>query len=387
MKKEFLFRALGDVGDDLLHMAEHKKFSSPWKKWGALAACLALIVSLSALALPYFPMGCGSSNANESASSDTAMPEMNEESSVVEAETPAEEAPAEVESPTGEEAAVEDSVEAGEPELDQAAGTTRVTVCSTVYYIKIGVTLDGQKPGNVGEYLADVTDSNDEALIGCPVYAVMYTTWYSNYAVDGQSVPQDIYIDGPDGWLYATTGNEKTVARHTAAEVQSAIASGDTRWVLDELVHPVQAQNVVLLDGGRVADSESLNRLFLASLQLNTGVALNWLWAQEDGSLLVPVADVEYRLGLFLDQFTYEPEETAAWEPGTGMLHFGNEALSRSAGNLTLDRASVSGDRVWLWVEEAGAETCYELHFDEECWRYVNIEGTDGEPESGIVGN
>ncbi len=61
MKKEDLLRALGDVGEDLLHMAEHKKFHSQWKKWASLAACLVLVVSLSVLALPYFPMGCGAS--------------------------------------------------------------------------------------------------------------------------------------------------------------------------------------------------------------------------------------------------------------------------------------------------------------------------------------
>lgn len=61
MRKEDLLHALGDVGEDLLHMAEHKKFHSQWKKWASLAACLALVLSLSVLALPYFPMGCGAS--------------------------------------------------------------------------------------------------------------------------------------------------------------------------------------------------------------------------------------------------------------------------------------------------------------------------------------
>lgn len=62
-RQEKLLRALNDVGDDLVAMARERRFGvSPWRRWGALAASLALVVSLTALALPYFPMGCGSSS-------------------------------------------------------------------------------------------------------------------------------------------------------------------------------------------------------------------------------------------------------------------------------------------------------------------------------------
>lgn len=52
MKKEDLFYALGDVSEDLLQMAEEKKFGSPWKRWAPLAACLALVVGIGLLSLP-----------------------------------------------------------------------------------------------------------------------------------------------------------------------------------------------------------------------------------------------------------------------------------------------------------------------------------------------
>lgn len=74
-REEALLRALNDVGDDLIAMAGQRRFSaSPWRRWGALAASLALVVSLTALALPYLPMGCGSSEgaAYEDAFDDTA---------------------------------------------------------------------------------------------------------------------------------------------------------------------------------------------------------------------------------------------------------------------------------------------------------------------------
>ena len=60
MNGETLFRALSDVGDDLLEKARTKTFINPWRKWGKTAACLALVLCLTALVLPHFPRGCGS---------------------------------------------------------------------------------------------------------------------------------------------------------------------------------------------------------------------------------------------------------------------------------------------------------------------------------------
>lgn len=399
MKKEFLFRALGDVGDDLLHMAEHKKFPNQWKKWVSLAACLVLVVSLSVLVLPYFPMGCGASSesaapeAEAPAATENAAPE--EEEAAAE-EAPAEEAPAAEEEAPAEEEAVEEGAPAEEvPDLEsgteeeaaetadggQAQPVTQLTVCSTIYYLPDVLLEDAYvdgKPGSLGTYIGDVTDSDDERFIGCPVYAVAHTTWFSNHAVDGQAVPQNIYVEGPDGWVFGSTNNEKTVSRYTAADVQNAIDNGETQWIINTFVRPVQAQVVDLLEGGKVADSETLNGLFLASLQLNTGVALDWVWIQEDLSILVHPEDVERRLERFLDDFTYDPTETAAYDPQSGMLRFTQEDLLREANGLYLKRASVEGNRVWLWVglpesDDLYDEKLYELRFDEDSWRYINI--------------
>ena len=46
MKQEKLFTALADVGDDLLDMAQNKRFVNPWKRWGRIAACLAVVIAL-----------------------------------------------------------------------------------------------------------------------------------------------------------------------------------------------------------------------------------------------------------------------------------------------------------------------------------------------------
>lgn len=70
-REEKLLRALNDVGDDLVTRAGDCRYApNPWKRWGAIAASLALVISLTALALPYFPMGCSSSDMAPEVSSD-----------------------------------------------------------------------------------------------------------------------------------------------------------------------------------------------------------------------------------------------------------------------------------------------------------------------------
>ena len=52
MKAEDLFYALGGIGDDLIVEAQTKKFSQPWKRWGSLAAVVAVVVCAGLMFLP-----------------------------------------------------------------------------------------------------------------------------------------------------------------------------------------------------------------------------------------------------------------------------------------------------------------------------------------------
>ena len=53
MTREELFRAVGEVREDQIEAAEIvKKQIHPWRRFGALAACLALIVTVTAAAVP-----------------------------------------------------------------------------------------------------------------------------------------------------------------------------------------------------------------------------------------------------------------------------------------------------------------------------------------------
>lgn len=386
MKNEDLFRAIGDVGDDLIHMAEHRRFSNQWKKWLSMAACMALIASLGVLALPYFPMGCGS----KSAAPEMAAPEEPKysysDATMDKAEVPME-APME-EVPEAEEEAAPMAPDAGastndvmaeEPQNEkQYEDVTQITICSTVYYLRPGIVKEGETPGNLGQYIGEVEDSDDPDMIGSPVYEMAHTVWYSNHAVDGQSVPAEILVEGPNGWIAGYTGNEKTVSRYTAADVQAAIDKGDDEWIIRTFVQPIQAQEIYLLYEIGCEDSENLNRLFLASLYLNTGTAIDIAWADGDG-LLVHPRDVEQRLEKFLDDFTYDPTETEAYNPETGMLHFTSEERYRYAEGLYLKFAGLEEDLLYLHVglpetDDLYDEVHYMIRFDEDSWRYLLIE-------------
>lgn len=74
MKKqsEALFRAIADVGDDLIARADApvKKVKHVWVRWAALAACCALVIGAAAVALPRMQQ------KTEAASADSAAPMM-----------------------------------------------------------------------------------------------------------------------------------------------------------------------------------------------------------------------------------------------------------------------------------------------------------------------
>lgn len=113
MSAERIFRAIADVGDDLVARAEKEEKHRPsaWLRWGALAACCVLVIGIAALALP--KMGFG---AKSEAAMDTAAPEAME----MPAEAPAPELKIE---PSMAEAPDEETAEAGieTPSAPQAA--------------------------------------------------------------------------------------------------------------------------------------------------------------------------------------------------------------------------------------------------------------------------
>ena len=139
---------------------------SLWKKRWRTAACLALVICLTALALPYFPVGCGSST-------ETAAPEAAPEAPAAKLEIPMEETPAEECAPEAEEAPTADVTEAITVWMDGIG-----------YEIQPGVR---EIPEDLGEELGVVEKSDGRPLDGCKVFAA----------------PENggIYVEVPEGYL------------------------------------------------------------------------------------------------------------------------------------------------------------------------------------------
>ena len=73
-QSEKLFRAIGDVGDDLIAQADApvKKAPRVWVKWAALAACCALVIGAAAFVVPMFHAGSSAPEAASAPTADTA---------------------------------------------------------------------------------------------------------------------------------------------------------------------------------------------------------------------------------------------------------------------------------------------------------------------------
>lgn len=96
-QSEKLFRAIGDVGDDLIAQADApvKKAPRVWVKWAALAACCALVIGTAAFVVPMFHAGSSAPETASAPTADTAALEApaEEEMTLEAAEAPAEAMP------------------------------------------------------------------------------------------------------------------------------------------------------------------------------------------------------------------------------------------------------------------------------------------------------
>ena len=177
MKQEKIFEALSGVGDDLLQMAQYRRFPNAWRRWGRTAACIALVLCLTAIALPYFPIGCGSS---------TEAPAMAEPPAATEEAAPREETF--VEETTAEEAKKEEPMEDAKTESGEGESEEVVSIWfrDVRYELQPGVVED---PGDLGEAVGEVQASDGRDLTGCRVYAVL----------DSEA----LYVQTPEGLMLA----------------------------------------------------------------------------------------------------------------------------------------------------------------------------------------
>ena len=188
MKGEELFRAVGQVGDDLIARAEKApaRQASRWRPLAALAACCVLLVGIAALVLPGWlgssksadtaaPAAAAEENAraySEDILVESAAPEAEFEEYATTQEAPPADAPAEdaaAEEARGSDAKAQ-AAEAGAPDGDWI-------VFGGQYYILAPANDPAHLAGEGGDgeargaQLGTVDDSSDGALIGCAVYA------------------------------------------------------------------------------------------------------------------------------------------------------------------------------------------------------------------------
>lgn len=175
-QKEVLFRAIGDIGDDLIARADQpvkKKQNALWLRWSALAACCVLVVGIAAFARLSFSSEKTESvfdaNGADCAAPEAALdiaPRNGAESdddaklSIAQTILDEEEAPQ----------ATEELGEASDETFEPEAALHGVIFFSGRRY---GAVSPEQVDFDLlpGEKLGVVEDSEDESLLGCEIYA------------------------------------------------------------------------------------------------------------------------------------------------------------------------------------------------------------------------
>ena len=180
MKGEQVFRAVGQVGDDLIARAEKMpaRQTARWKPLAALAACCVLIVGIAALTLPRW-IGNKAANTTAAAEARAYSEDVLVESAAPETEfeeyAPAEAAPP-MDAPAADAPAAGASEQSARAQAEAGAPDGDWIVFGGQYYTLAAANDEahtaGESDGEVrGARLGTVDDSKDATLTGCAVYA------------------------------------------------------------------------------------------------------------------------------------------------------------------------------------------------------------------------
>ena len=311
--KETLFHAIGDVGDDLIHMAETRTFhSSPWRRWASLAACLALVLCVSAIALPYFPKGCGA--AQETAAPPAAesvqnsKPESAAESTTSKKESAAEDYFADL----PQESAVNAPAEETLPKEDSLTQATLVgkaidalgwlSYRDVVYYGWGYYTEEAAMP-QITQRMEDTTQASGVA------------DWSRRMVYEKTAgehgAPDEIYVETQNGLLHCTTWHQPADAFINYHDAQAMIENGT-----DEALLTTFAQTFEMNFSGQYYLSpkelraEQLQQMYLLFLTLErqfgtrTYEADKDAWyMEEENAFVIPMDDICRTLSCYLDGY------------------------------------------------------------------------------------
>ncbi len=300
-QSERLFRVLGDIGPDLIATAERKTFApSPWRRILPVAASLILAAGLAMAAAPWFLVKEAAPAAPAPEPQVQEMPPMEE--------TPAEQ----MEILT--EAAEETPVEYADALWAQPK--EKVTFWDTVYYVE----------AEYGEAEAKLFLGDD--LGG--VYEKVNTITRADHKE--RNIPMEIFVPTEKGYDYCLTYFQSVRPVMEWETVQYALENDQIGQLAESLILPVErariGQSVDLEYGeGETLGPDQLVRFFLATLELERIGSLgkadglrdreedDFLWLQEDGTYVIPLADVQEQLEKYLNLETPDLEQAKAYDP------------------------------------------------------------------------
>lgn len=318
MKEEELFRAIGDVGGDLIDMAEKATFApSRWRRWGSIAACLVVLAGLTALLLPYVTMGSGeNSTATVLEAKPGAAPE-----------EPAAEDMASVEEDT--DSTAEAALKTDMDGMNALASKEQLIFGDVIYYVE-ALYSDEEAQTHLGRYLGTVTDADEEAYIGERVYQKSGSDMQ-----DG--LPLEIFVLTEKGYLYCLTYYASAGAYCTWEEAEALLTDGEEA-LLDKFVTAVEQGIPDTTDLWNFTDPSELGADQLAvwfrlvlNQQADTGYRswdlYSYLWFQpmedlpedseydqEGGCYVIPLEDVTGVLDRYLDGYTLDPSELSGYD-------------------------------------------------------------------------
>lgn len=278
-REERLFRALGDVGSDLIDTAEHKKFLvSPWRKFLPVAACAAILVTAALVLLPK-------------------LKELEADPSVSDSQTTTE-APAETET-------VPEQVPEQVPE--EAVPKARLTISGTIYYEEGFYEETLAKP-NLGNWIATVSRADDPALEGANVYAKRDCTWKNG-------LPLEVFVENQGGYTYCLTyffsenpfGGAKDVALW--------------RQILENTAIPSDSLDLTF-ENPKELTSQELYEFFVMTLAWEEAAGqrsedLNrYLWYRSDlQAYAIPKQDLTRQLSRYLHNYVLVPGDCRGYDP------------------------------------------------------------------------
>lgn len=257
---ETLFRALGDVGSDLIDTAEKRQFASTlWRKWLPVAACLALLMGVSVYVLPRL-----TTDIKGTVEQTTAAKEQAEAKPKIE-------------------------------QSQESEAVARLVAFGMVYYPEAVYSAQEAEP-LLGQAEGVVTQADDEAFVGSVI-------WSKQDCARKDGVPLEIFVEQEGAFVYCVTYYAPAGPLLSVEEAMLLWKNGTWNTLIQtaadtapDFAHPSQLNQSQLVDFF-VMTLELERQLDKRTEDLN-----HYLWLR-DGVYRIPLADVNRQLARYLEGF------------------------------------------------------------------------------------